>query len=181
MAWRNDASSFGLISRTLHWAMAALILSMLALGTTLSQMQPGLSNLWLYGIHKTGGFLALTLVLLRLIWHRISPPPAPLGPPGAWINRVARAVHGLTYVLLVAIPLSGWIASSATGIDILFADRWIVPSIAPVSEQIDHWGFLVHGVLTKTLMGLLTLHVLGALKRALDGDGSLRRMTMGKG
>jgi cytochrome b561 len=180
MHWRNDPVRFGLISRMLHWAMAALILAMLALGTTLSHMQPGLANLWLYGLHKTFGFIALTLVTLRLIWHRMSPPPAPLGPPGHWTNRAARAVHGLTYLLLVAIPLSGWIASSATGIDIMFADRWIVPPIAPVSEAIDQWGFVAHGILTKVLMGVLVLHVLGAVKRAFQGDGTLRRMTLGK-
>lgn len=90
-------------------------------------------------------------------------------------------MHGLTYVLLVAIPLSGWAASSATGIDILFADRWTVPPIAPVSEQIDRWGFALHGILTKALMAVLVLHVLGALKRTWQGDGTLRRMTTGKG
>jgi cytochrome b561 len=179
MGWRNNPVQFGWVSRAIHWAMALLILAMLALGTTLSNMQPGLSNLYLYGWHKTGGMIALGLVLLRLIWHRISPPPAALGPPKAWANRVARWVHAATYVLLVAIPLSGWVASSATGIDILFAERWTVPPIAPPSESIDHWGFVLHGVLTKALMGLLVLHVLGALARAIKGDGTLRRMTTG--
>ena len=178
-ALRNDPAHFGLISRVIHWTMAALILAMLVLGTILSQMQPGLANLWLYGLHKTGGFIALALVISRLIWHRISPPPAPIGPPTDWTNRAARLVHAATYILLVAIPMSGWIASSATGIDIMFADRWIVPPIAPVSESIDHWGFVLHGLMTKALMGLLVLHVLGALKRGLAGDGTLRRMTSG--
>jgi cytochrome b561 len=177
----NTPTSFGLISRLIHWAMAVLILAMLALGTQLSNMQPSLSNLWLYGLHKTGGFAALALILLRLIWHKISPPPAPIGPATHWTNRAARAVHALTYILLVAIPLSGWIASSATGIDILFAESWTIPPIAPVSEAIDHWGFVAHGVLTKALMAVLTLHVLGALKRAFAGDGTLARMTVGKG
>jgi cytochrome b561 len=179
MGWRNDPMHFGWLSRAIHWAMAVLILAMLALGTTLSNMQPGLSNLYLYGWHKTGGFIALGLVLLRLIWHRISPAPAPLGPPGAWASRAARWVHAATYVLLVCIPLSGWVASSATGIDILFAERWTVPAIAPVSEAIDYWGFVAHGILTKALMGLLVLHVLGALTRGIKGDGTLRRMTTG--
>ena len=179
MALRNDPTHFGLISRVIHWSMALLILSMLALGTTLSNMQPGLSNLYLYGLHKTGGFAALALVAARLIWHRISPPPAPLGPPKAWANRAAKLVHAATYMLLVAIPLSGWVASSATGIDILFADRWIVPPIAPVSESIDHWGFVVHGILTKALMGLVALHVMGALSRAISGDGTMDRMLGG--
>jgi cytochrome b561 len=179
VAWRNDQSHFGLISRVIHWAMAALILWQLALGITLTQMQPGLANLWLYGLHKTGGLLALALVALRLGWHQISPPPAPLGRPDHWTNRAATAVHRLTYMLMLAIPLSGWLASSATGIDVMFADRWILPPIAPVSEAWEHWGFLVHGVLTKLLVAVLALHVLGAARRGWQGDGTLRRMIRG--
>ncbi|MBC7480123.1 MAG: cytochrome b/b6 domain-containing protein, partial [Pseudorhodobacter sp.] len=74
MTWVNSPTRFGLVSRLIHWAMAALILGMLLLGTRLGAMQPGLANLWLYGLHKTGGFVALSLVVLRVIWHRISPP-----------------------------------------------------------------------------------------------------------
>lgn len=74
MTWVNSPTRFGLVSRLIHWAMAALILGMLLLGTRLGAMQPGLENLWLYGLHKTGGLVALSLVVLRVIWHRISPP-----------------------------------------------------------------------------------------------------------
>ena len=179
MAWRNDPQHFGLISRVIHWAMALLILGMLVLGTKLAQMQPGLANLWLFGLHKTFGLATLSLVAVRIVWHQISPPPAPLGRPEAWTNRAARLVHRLIYLLLLAIPLSGWIASSATGLDVVFAGLWVIPPIAPVSEAWDHWGFLVHGVLTKLLMAVLVLHVLGALKRAWQGDGTMRRMMRG--
>ena len=179
MRLRNDATHFGTVSRLIHWIMALLIVAMLILGTKLSAMQPGLANLWLYGLHTTGGFVALTLVILRLIWHRISPPPAPIGPPGIWTNRAARVAHGLIYALILAIPLSGWIGSSATGIDVMFADRWVMPNLAPVSEAWEYWGFLAHKVLTKVLMAVLALHVLGALKRGWDRDGTIRRMTTG--
>lgn len=176
---RNDATHFGLISRLIHWAMAVLILALLVLGTRLASIQPGLANLWLYGLHKTMGLTALLLVALRLVWHRISPPPAPLGPPKAWETRAAKAVHHLTYLLLVAIPLSGWAYASATGLDILFADRWVIPPIAPVSEAWENAGLLVHSVLTKLLMAVLVVHVAGALRRGLKRDGTIRRMTTG--
>lgn len=179
MALRNDPQHFGLVSRIIHWAMALLIIAMLLLGTRISTMEPGLSNLWLYGAHKTGGFIALTLILLRLIWHGYSPPPAPLGPAQVWTNRAARAAHGMIYLLLLAIPLTGWIASSATGLDILILDRWTVPPIATVSPAWEYWGFALHGALTKALMAVLVLHVLGAARRGWAGDGTMRRMTRG--
>lgn len=178
--WRNSPTGFGRVSRVLHWLMALMILFMLALGTRLSYLQPGLANLWLYGLHKTVGFGVLSLVLVRLIWHRISPPPPPLGPPQAWENRLARAVHRAIYALILAIPLSGWVASSATGLDVMIFDRWVIPPIAPVSEAWDRWGFLAHRWLTRALMVLLLLHIAGAIRRGLQGDGSFSRMVIGR-
>ncbi len=172
----NDATRFGLVSRVIHWAMAGLIIGLLILGTKLTTIQPGLANLWLYGLHKTMGLTAFALVLVRLIWHRISPPPAPIGPPHAWKTRLATGVHHLTYALLVLIPLAGWAYASATGLDILFADRWVIPPIAPVSEAWENAALLAHSVLTKLLMAVLVLHVAGALRRGVQGDGTLSRM-----
>ena len=180
MLWRNRPAEFGLVSRVLHWLMALGILLMLALGSYLVRMQPGLANLWLFGLHKTIGIALLALVILRLIWHRISPPPLPLGPENAWETRLARLAHGALYALLLIIPLSGWSASSATGIDVMIFDRWTLPPLAPVSEAWEKAGFAIHGIATKALIGLLVLHVAGALWRAWAGDGTLRRMIRGR-
>ena len=180
MVLRNTVDSFGVVSRLLHWTMAIGVIVMLALGNRLSDLKPDLSTLYLYSVHKSLGLIILCLAIARLIWHRISPPPAPIGPPSAWASRAARAAHILIYILLIAIPLSGWVASSATGIDVMLFDRWVIPPIAPVSELWEKRGFAVHGILTKALFGLILLHVLGAMKREIDGDGTLTRMISGK-
>jgi cytochrome b561 len=176
---RNDTAHFGLVSRLIHWAMAVLVIGLLILGIKLAHIQPGLSNLWLYGLHKTMGLTAFGLVLIRLVWHRVSPPPAPIGPPTAWETRAARAVHLLTYALLVLTSLAGWVYASATGLDIVFADRWVIPPIAPVSEAWENAAHLAHQILTKVLMAVLALHVLGALRRGIAGDGTMERMIGG--
>lgn len=180
VALRNGVAEFGWVSIALHWVTAVAVLTQLGLGSYVARMPPRLDNLWLFGLHKSIGFSVLGLTLLRLLWHRLSPPPGPL--PGAppWADRLARATHRLLYVLLIAIPLSGWVASSATGLDVLFAERWRLPAIAPVSEAWEDAGFLVHGVLTKLLGALLLLHVAGAVKRSVEGDGTLRRMLRGR-
>jgi cytochrome b561 len=177
--WRNSEASFGRVTRILHWSMALLILSLLALGLTLSDMQPALSNLWLYGLHKSLGFVALILVLTRLIWHLITPPPRPIGNPAALPQRIARTVHAAIYALLVVIPLAGWVGSSATGIDTVIFGSLILPPIAPVSEAWDQAAFTVHESAAWTLMVLLALHVAGAVLRAVQGDRTLRRMISG--
>lgn len=179
MGLRNSPEAFGLISRVIHWVMAALILGQLALGLRLETLQPGLANLWLFGLHKSLGMTVLALALLRLVWHRVSPPPPPLGAASALANRAARAAHHLLYLLMLAIPLTGWGASSATGLDVLVFDRWVIPPIAPVSERWETLGFAAHGLLARLLMLVLLAHVLGALKRAHAGDGTLKRMVLG--
>lgn len=180
MVWRNTPTRFGLVTRLLHWGMALALVGMLAFGTRIATMEPGLANLWMYGLHKSIGLILLGLVIVRLVWHRLSPPPAPQGATDDWTQRMARAAHGLMYVLLLAIPVSGWVASSASGLDVMLFDRWVIPPIAPVSEAWENAGWAAHGLLTKLLMGVLALHVAGAIKRQIGGDGTLTRMWRGQ-
>jgi cytochrome b561 len=179
MALRNGPEAFGLVTRLIHWVTMILVIGMLALGLRLESMEPGLDNLWLYGLHKTSGFLVLALIVLRIVWHVASPPPRPIGPPGPAVI-LARAVHWAFYLLLIAIPLSGWAGSSATGIDVMIADRWIVPPLVEASEAAEAFWFGVHGILTKLLIGLIILHMLGAIRREMAGDGTLTRMIRGR-
>lgn len=179
MGLRNTPEGFGLISRVLHWGMAGLILAMLALGLRLTGMEPGLANLWLYGLHKTLGIALLALVALRVVWHLASPPPAPIGPPGP-ARMAAKAGHWGLYALMVAIPLTGWAGSSATGIDVMVADRWTLPNLVAPSVEGEAFWFGLHDTLTKLLIGLVSLHMLAAFKREMEGDGTLSRMLWGK-
>lgn len=178
MPARNTPQSFGWISRAFHWIMALALFAMLGLGTYLTQMQPSLSNLWLYGLHKSIGLCLLALVLLRLIWHRFSPPPPSLNNGIApWQMRASQLAHILLYLLMVLIPITGWIGSSATGIDVVLFNTITLPTIAPVSETWDSAAFLAHDILTKALMALVTLHVAAALHRHfVHRDDTLKRM-----
>ncbi|MGH1370096.1 MAG: cytochrome b [Maritimibacter sp.] len=170
----NTPARFGLLSRAIHWVMAVGIIALLALGTYIDNMTPGLSNLWLFGLHKSLGLSMLLLAVFRIIWHRVSPPPAPLPAP-RWQEVAAKTAHHLLYALLLLVPLSGWIGAAATGIDV---SLWGVtlPPIAPVSEAWDKTAFVAHGILTKLLFIVLLVHIAGALKRR---DGTLKRMVSG--
>lgn len=176
---KNGPAEFGLVTRVIHWSMMLLIIGQLALGLRFADMEPGLANLWLYGLHKTIGFAVLALVLVRIAWHLISPPPVPLGPRNAafW---AARAAHWAIYAVVIAIPLTGWAGSSATGLDVMIADRWTVPPLVEASEDGETWWFRLHDILTKLLVALITIHMLGAFKREMEGDGTLTRMIKGR-
>jgi cytochrome b561 len=176
----NGPETFGWVSRLIHWAMAAGVLGMLALGTLITRMEPSLDTLWLYGFHKSVGLVLLVLVLVRIVWHRVSPPPAPIGGVAVWQMRLARGAHGGLYLLLIAVPVTGWVGSAATGIDVLWFGVTL-PRIAPVSELWAEVAFALHAGLTKALAALVVLHVAGALWRAFGhGDGTLRRMVTGR-
>lgn len=177
--WANGPDRMGRVTRALHWTMAALILGQIGLGLTLPRLAPSLSNLWLYGLHKSLGMTLLVLALVRLAWHRISPPPAPLGDAAKARTRLARTVHGAIYAALVIVPLAGWVGASASGIDTVVWGVWTLPAIAPMTEAWQDRGLAVHAWATRALMALLALHLAGVLGRVRSGDGTLRRMWTG--
>ena len=181
MPARNTPDSFGWISRVTHWIMAALVIAMLAFGTYLADMQPSLANLWLFGLHKSIGIVLLALVIVRLGWHRISPPPASLTSDiPRWQVRASAIVHGLIYALLIFVPLTGWIASSATGIDTVLFNAITLPAIAPVSETWESTFFAAHRLATNLLIACIAVHIIGAFQRHyMHHDATLRRMLWG--
>ncbi len=180
MAARNTSESFGWVTRALHWVTAFAVLVALPLGVWISEMEVSLAALKYFGYHKTLGITVLVLIVLRIIWHLTNPPPRPLSHGVGWQDMLAKAVHRAFYVLLLAMPLSGWVASSATGIDTVVFNRWTLPSIAPASEAWENAGFAVHGVVGKLLLACVVLHIGGALYRAwVSRDGTLQRMIRG--
>lgn len=177
MAWVNTPTSFGTVTRTLHWVTAGGVLVALPMGVWIANSEFSLAMLKYYGYHKTLGFSVLVLTLVRLLWHRFSPPPAPLPHDAPRLDLLVRAVHLALYGLLLLLPLSGWVASSASGIDTVVFGQWTLPAIAPESETWEKIGFRTHAIAGYGLALLLGLHLGGALFRALiRKDGTLRRM-----
>ena len=72
-----------------------------------------------------------------------------------------------------------WVASAATGLDVVIFNQITLPVIAPVSEAWENTGFFIHNSATKLLMALLVAHIAGAALRAFKGDGTLSRMIKG--
>jgi len=174
--WRNTKTGFGLLGKLLHWGLALLIFEQIALGLYLANTKIGLSGLYLYGWHKALGMLALAFIILRVFWRLSSFMPEPHGPDN-WQVQMAKALHRLLYLLMLLIPLSGWIASSASGFPMRFFGLFPLPVIVPVNETVEEISFAIHGYAGKLLIAVLLLHIAGALQRQfIKGDGTLRRM-----
>lgn len=175
---RNSGEKYGLVAKLFHWILALYLAGMFVFGKYLASMTIGFSNLHLFNWHKAFGLIALTLILLRLAWRLLSPPPPTLTAGSKpWELRLAHFTHFMLYALMLGIPMTGWIASSATAIDIPFFGLFNVPLIAPPSERVEDVFFGIHRLLGFLLVFFVALHVAGALKRHfILRDTTLRRM-----
>ncbi len=167
----------------LHWTIATLIIVNLVLGITHDSFAKA-SVPTVMGIHKSIGFSVLALSVFRLGWRAGHPaPPPPAAMPG-WQVLLARATHILFYVAMIALPLTGWLMSSASPLRFPLQYFWLfnLPFL-PVEQSKAAAGFWseTHEILGFSAIGLLVLHVLGALKHHyFDKDDVLSRMLPGR-
>jgi cytochrome b561 len=161
----------------LHWLTALLILVALPMGMLMHELDLSPFKLQLYAWHKWIGVTVFGLALLRLLWRATHPvPPLSAGMPG-WQRWLASGVHGLLYLLLILIPLSGWLMSSAKGFQTVYLGIWPIPDLIGKHEDLGEILAEVHEALTTGLMLLLLAHVGAALKHHyVDRDDTLGRM-----
>jgi len=175
----NDLRHYGSVARFLHWGMALLIICLLALGlymTGLEQEHPLRHDL--YDLHKATGILVLELAVLRLLWNLVNTQPAPVDNMEPWERRAAHGAHQLLYLLMFIVPLSGWAFSSFGGYDFTFYGQYEVPLLFEENKAAFETAREVHEILAFSLLGLVVLHVLAALKHHyLEQDNTLRKMT----
>jgi len=165
------------VAKGLHWLMAVLILGLLALGIYMSDLPLSPQKLELYSWHKWFGVTVFLLLWLRLAWRVTHRPPALPETLSAPMRLAAHAGHAALYLLMLAIPLSGWLMSSAKG----FQTVWfgVLPILDLLGRDRELGDLLqqVHKLLNLLLMLTLAGHVLAALwHHFVLKDDTLRRM-----
>jgi cytochrome b561 len=162
---------------TLHWLMALLVFVTFPVGLVMSEMALSPNKLRLLSYHKWLGVTVFILVMVRLVW-RASHKPAPLlVTMPHWQRVAANAVHVLLYVLLFAIPLSGWLMSSAKGFQTVYLGLLPLPDLLSKDKVLGDALAALHEVLNITLLVLVVAHVAAAVKHQfVDRDGTLARM-----
>jgi cytochrome b561 len=149
---------------------------------TIEELPKGPETEAIYALHRAFGITLLLLVVLRILWRWTNPTPArPAGvSPGDW--RLVRLVHGAFYAVLLAMPVIGWIGSSAAGATVLWFGNLELPALAGRDEGLKEAMILTHRLLFYALFGLLVLHVAGVLKhRFKDRVDMLGRMLPARG
>lgn len=172
---------WGLPLRLFHWGMAALVLGLLVLGFVMTYAQLDLpTSFTLYQWHKWIGLLVLALWLPRLAARAASGRPREAA---GWEGRLARVVHATFYALLLVMPLTGWLATSASPLHLPLLVPLPVLGLVRVPDMIapDPTAYAVlsglHEIFAFVLTGLVALHVAGTIKHVVvDRDDTLRRM-----
>ncbi|WP_295918214.1 cytochrome b [uncultured Xanthomonas sp.] len=178
MSARNTPDRWGSVSQTLHWLIAALILLLGVIGLTMGELPKTPKYFWVYTAHKSLGLTVLALVIVRLGWRLYAGAPKPVpGTPG-WQERIADATHALLYVMIFAIPLSGWLYDSASG---LRPFRWFglvaVPKLSAPNEHLRDLSHTVHEWGFWLLIAVVLAHAGAAFYHHLfQRDATLARM-----
>ncbi len=161
----------------LHWLMALLLIGLFAVGIYMHDLALSPWKLQIYAWHKWAGVTAFLLVILRLLWRFSHRPPALPGRSSAFMRRLAQISHATLYLLMVAIPVSGWLMSSAKGFQTVYFGILPIPDLLSKDKSLAELLETVHQSLNFLLIGLVMAHAGAAVKHHwLDKDEVLVRM-----
>ena len=174
----KNTDHWGATSQLLHWTIAVLILSIGAVGLVMGELPRSPKWFWVYTLHKSLGLTVLALVLVRIAWRLYAGAPPPVEGTPRWQARLASLTHGAIYVLILAMPLSGWLYDSASG---LRPFRWFglaeVPKLSPPHEALADAMHETHELLFWVLIALVIGHAGAALyHHFVRRDATLARM-----
>lgn len=168
---------YSLPAMILHWLIAIGVITQWRIAEAAEHV-PEADRAAAMAPHFSLGVTILVLVLLRLAWRLIHPSPPLAAHLATWERALAKTTHTLFYVILIVMPLAGWLAMSSFGYGVNVWGLFELPRL-PVSESPERAEaiFAIHATAGMVLLGLLVVHVLGSLKHTLiDRDGNLFRM-----
>lgn len=175
--WQDSAVEhygWGLIA--LHWLTLVLIGAAFVMGLILSDMPLSPFKLKLYAWHKWIGLLVLVLLPVRL-FLRLRDPLDRIGELAPWEARLSSLVHGLIYLLMLAVPLLGWLHSSAAGFSVVWFGVLPLPDLVDKAPELAKVLKEMHGAAVYFLASLVFIHALAALyHHHFQRDQVLRRM-----
>lgn len=167
-------------ARTLHWLTAIIVIGMILAGIYMANADPGPMKDLVYNLHRSFGILLLPIMLLRLTYRVLSPPPElpPDIPPLQQF--AAHATHWALYTLLIIQPIVGWIATSAYRAPISVFWLLELPPIWAEDRPFSETMFFVHRMLGLTIAALVLAHIGAALyHHFVRKDAVLMRMVRG--
>lgn len=177
MALRNTTARWGAIAQLFHWVIVALVITQFVLANIAANLPLGMAKLAALARHKSVGITLFGLALLRLLWRWMNPVP-PLPDTLKPYERVlAKITHFALYALLLVMPVTGWIMSSARKFPVSWFNLVQLPDLVAPNRALYEAMLHTHHFLAWLLLATAVLHVLAALKHHfILKDDTLRRM-----
>jgi cytochrome b561 len=177
MQLRNSALRWGSVAQFLHWVVVVLVITQFVLALIAADLPLGMRKLAVLARHKSVGITIFMLVVLRLLWRWMNAtPPLPSGLK-PYERVLAMITHAGLYVLLLAMPLTGWVMSSARNFPVSWFSVLQLPDLVAPNQTLYRAMVQTHIALAWTLVAVVGLHVLAALKHHFVlRDDVLRRM-----
>lgn len=177
MQIRNSAERYGAVAQALHWLIVVLLVVQVTTALLADDMPVGLAKLTMLARHKSFGMTILMLAVLRVLWRIVTPAPALPANLKPYERRLARITHFALYALLFIMPLTGWVMSAAHNYPVSWFHLFTWPNPVAPDHELAETLEDVHETFAFVLGGVVTLHILAALKhRFVLKDDVLQRM-----
>jgi cytochrome b561 len=177
MSFRNTTRSWGSVSKLLHWLVVLLIINQWVIAERADSLPIGIAKLQALAWHKSFGITILMLAVVRLAWRWVNPVPDLTADTRPWERVLAKLSHFLLYALIFAMPLSGWLMSSAKNFPVSWFRLFQLPDLVAPDERTYQLMRDLHHLLFDLLVVVAAVHVAGALKHHfIDRNDVLKRM-----
>ena len=173
----HTSARYARIAIGLHWLIAVALIGSFAVGLYMVDLPLSPQKLRIYSWHKWAGETIFLFVMLRLSWRLLHRPPELPATMPAWQIKAAQATHTLLYLLMFAVPLSGWLMSSAKGFQTVYFGVLPLPDLLGKNEELGDLLQQAHRMLNFGMAALVVAHLGAALKHHfIDRDEVLVRM-----
>jgi cytochrome b561 len=177
MSLKNPSDRWGGVSQLLHWATVVLIVVIAYIGLTMGDLPNGPDKIRTYALHKSIGLTILALVALRVLWRLVAGAPHPVPGTPRWQERIASLTHLGIYVLLFAMPISGWVVNSSAGYPLQWFGLFNLPAIVGESHDLHEAAETAHELMFWLLALMVAAHAGAAFYHHLfQQDATLARM-----
>ncbi len=178
MPIRNTTTRWGSLGQLFHWVIVALVITQFVLGTLSASLPPAsFAKLKWLTPHKSVGITILALAVLRLVWRWMNPTPPLPNTLKPYERTLAHVTHFALYLLLFAMPLTGWVMSSARSFPVSWFGIVQLPDFVGRNPKLYETLHTTHELLAWTLAAVAVLHAAAAFKHHLVlKDDVLKRM-----
>lgn len=176
---KNTGMHYGFVSKFLHWLIALCVFFMLVLGFFLNTLSHGPHADFFYDLHKEIGITVLFLMFLRLLWRMMNQKPQLPSNLSGWEVLFSTWSHNLFYFLLILMPIDGWVMSVASGYAPSYFGFFTLNLPIQQNKTLTNFTAQTHAFLAWTLLVLISIHILAALKHYFyNKDTILQRMML---